>query len=549
LATRRLPVPEVLTLFLLAGAYFAAAKLGLAFAFVHESATAVWPPAGIALAAFLLGGRGVWPAIFLGAFLANLDTAGNLATSLGIAAGNTLEGQAGAWLVVRFAGGRAAFDHPQHVFRFTLLAAGLSTMSSATIGVTSLCLGGFADWSRYLPMWITWWLGDAGGDLLVAPVLVLWAAWPRPAWAWAKRLEALALLGLVVLIGLLAFGGLAPAPDAPLAFLTIPPLLWSAFRFGSRETSAVTLLTSVIAIGGTLLGFGSFARLPPQESLLMLQVFMGTLAVMALAVAATVSDRREAQRGLRRLNLDLEQRVAERTTALARSNAELERFAHLASHDLQEPISMVSRFSRLLARRYQGRLDAAADEYIALAVDGAERMQQMIEGILALSRVGRAPTPFAPVDCEFVLARTLEALGPRLAESGGRVVHDPLPVVRGDAVQIGQLFQNLVGNALKFQGGRAPEVQLFAVREGDRWLLSVADNGIGIVPEHFATIFEMLQRLHTREEYPGTGMGLAISKRIVERHGGRIWVESEVGRGSTFRFTLPAEDAAGANRW
>jgi len=281
----------------LAAVYVLAGKLGLLLAFVHASATAVWPPTGIALAAFLLLGYRVWPGIFLGAFLVNLTTAGSVATTLGIATGNTLEGLAGAYLVNRFAHGAHAFDRPQDVFKFAVLAALACMTVSPFIGVTSLALGGYADWAEYGRVWLTWWLGDAGGALIVAPVLLLWGQDPRARWTLAQVKEAGLLLVTLLLVGLAVFGGVLPITieTYPLGFLCIPVLVWTAFRFGPRETATAMLLLAGIAIWGTLSGFGPFVRETQNESLLLLQSFMGVTAIMALALAAGAVEQRRAE--------------------------------------------------------------------------------------------------------------------------------------------------------------------------------------------------------------------------------------------------------------
>jgi signal transduction histidine kinase len=247
--------------------------------------------------------------------------------------------------------------------------------------------------------------------------------------------------------------------------------------------------------------------------------------------------------GRKRAEAELSQRAAE----LARSNADLEQFAYIASHDLQEPLRMVSSYTQLLARRYKGKLGADADDFIAFAVDGANRMQALINDLLAYSRLGTRGKPFAATSCETVLAHVLNNMTIAIQESGCVVTHDPLPTVRADEVQIKQLLQNLIGNAIKFRGQEPPHIQVSAKlqsagRVGTRpvWLFFVRDNGIGVDPQHFERIFIIFQRLHGAGEYPGSGMGLAICKKIVERHGGRIWVESAAGHGSTFYFTLPA---------
>jgi signal transduction histidine kinase len=229
---------------------------------------------------------------------------------------------------------------------------------------------------------------------------------------------------------------------------------------------------------------------------------------------------------------------------LARSNEELQRFADVASHDLQEPLRMVSSYTQLLARRYKGRLDADADEFIAYAVDGANRMQELITDLLEYSRVGTRGKSFAPVDSAAVLGQALTNLKAAIEESGAVVTHDPLPTLLADKTQLTQLFQNLVGNAIKFRGQEPPRIHVSAEQQGNAWVFSVRDHGIGIDPQYSERIFAIFQRLHTREEYPGTGIGLAVCRKIVERHHGRIWVESQPGQGSTFFFTLAIGESA-----
>jgi len=238
-----------------------------------------------------------------------------------------------------------------------------------------------------------------------------------------------------------------------------------------------------------------------------------------------------------------EQQLARYAGELARSNAELEQFAYVASHDLQEPLRMVSSFTQLLGKRYRGKLDQDADEFIGFAVDGATRMQRLINDLLAYSRVGTRGKPFKPVDCQGIFSQARDNLMKVIDESEAVITQEPLPTVLGDEVQLLQLFQNLVANAIKFHNQAPTKIRVSAEKSGPEWIFAIKDNGIGIAPEHQKRIFSIFQRLHHRSEYPGTGIGLALCKKIVERHGGRIWVESQPGQGSTFYFSIPGEDS------
>ena len=252
--------------------------------------------------------------------------------------------------------------------------------------------------------------------------------------------------------------------------------------------------------------------------------------VLVASAIRDVTDRKRAQ-------VELAQQAQE----LARSNAELEQFAYVASHDLQEPLRMVASYTELLAKRYRGQLDPDADEFIAYAVDGATRMQGLINDLLAYSRIGKSGSRSELTDCSGVLGRVLTDLEMAIEESGAVVTHGTLPEVMGDAAQLRQVFQNLISNAIKFRGQEPPRIHVSCERSGDEWLFSVRDNGIGIDPQYADRLFVIFRRLHTKAEYPGTGIGLATCRRLVERHGGRIWLKSEPGKGSTFFFTLPVE--------
>jgi signal transduction histidine kinase len=246
--------------------------------------------------------------------------------------------------------------------------------------------------------------------------------------------------------------------------------------------------------------------------------------------------REKNERNLRRL---MEQDLARKVDELARSNDDLEQFAYVASHDLQEPLRMVTAYTQLLSERYRGKLDDNADKYIGYASEGAQRMQVLIQDLLAFSRVGRNGFTYGSVDCNEVLQEVLTTLAPAMQECGAVVTHDALPIVWAERTQVAQIFQNLIGNAVKFRGQEPPIIAVEAEQADQRWRFNVRDNGIGIAPEYAENIFVVFQRLHARTEYPGNGIGLAICKKIVERNGGKIWVESQPGSGSSFKFTLP----------
>ena len=267
-------------------------------------------------------------------------------------------------------------------------------------------------------------------------------------------------------------------------------------------------------------------------------VLKDTLARLPESIRRALHERRE-----RLLRRQVEEDLARKVDELARSNADLEQFAYVASHDLQEPLRMVTAYTQLLGERYRGKLDENADKFIGYASEGALRMQVLIQDLLAFSRVGRNGSGLAKVDCNAVIEEVRQTLTSSMQESGATLTHGDLPTLWGDRTQLTQLFQNLIGNAIKFRGKDAPVVSVQAEKSGQHWQFAVSDNGIGIAAEHMENIFVVFQRLHARNEYPGNGIGLAICKRIIERQGGKIWVESQPERGSTFKFTLPLGDS------
>jgi PAS domain S-box-containing protein len=960
---------------LVSATYFGAAKLGLTLAYANSSITAVWAPTGISLAALLLWGIRLWPAVALGAFFANWGTGVPLLTVLGITTGNTLEALAGAYLLMRFARFRCSLERVRDVLALAVLGGVISTMLSATVGVASLRVGGDLSASDMVSAWRVWWLGDMGGDLLVAPFLLTLASAWRSSFRFERALEAVGLLGVLVAVSLLTF-----SRDAPLSFLVFPGLVWAALRFRQPGAATASLIVASIAVWFTADGLGPFVRDTLDDSLLVSQTFMGVASVTALFLAAVTAERMLATDAVQRAHDELELKVRDRTADLERSNlelglrsaiaanmaegvalirvsdetivyanprfeqmfgygpaeldgksvshinaptdrtpeetaaeiiselheqgiwsgevlnlkkdgtpfwtqanvstfthpehgpvwvsvktditerkraedkitlarelafaiaeaetveealqlalrkiceatgsalgqawtvnapsrqlecsdawyascdglgpfrqislertfelgvglpgrvwsakeaawikdvrrdpnfsrpftrevglgaglavpvlaqdtvvavmefflleprerdeglvdlvsavaaqvgslirrkqseairraseerfravaasandaivsadgsgnivyfnpsaervfgysaseslgkplttlmperfhdphaealkrflatgearvigktvelagrrkdgsefplelslstwkqgqdpfftailrdisehvqaqrklaesaAELERrtrelersnadlaeFASVISHDLHEPLRMVSTYVELLAGEYEDQLDEEAREFIQFASDGANRMRALIKDLLACSRVGSSEDAPTSVDCSVAVQHASDALSGFIAEAKATVNVGDLPTVTANFTQISELFQNLVSNAIKFTAeGRRPRVEISAERDGAAWRFSVADDGIGIEPRYRDRVFGMFERLHGRSAYDGTGAGLAICKKIVERHGGRIWVTSTPGKGSTFQFTIP----------
>jgi signal transduction histidine kinase len=347
-------------------------------------------------------------------------------------------------------------------------------------------------------------------------------------------------LGLIIATGLAAMmsfhfiaGGAAAGGIMPAVYLFIPLLLIVSIGVGWWIVRDLRKSVEELRTGTEMVARGNMKYRVVAQGRDELALLATSFNQMVAQLEATTVSREELEKARAALS--------KRTEDLIRSNVELDQFASVVSHDLQEPLRMITAYVHLLQTEYAGKLDKDADQFIGYAVDGARRMQGLINDLLTYSRVGTRGKEFTPTDCNVVLARTLLNLKMAIDESGARVTHDPMPTVLGDEFQLGQLFQNLIGNAIKYRGERAPEVHVGCEREGDMWRFAVRDNGIGIHPDYAERIFVIFQRLHTRQEYPGSGIGLAICKKIVDRHRGEIWVESEPKKGSTFYFTLPVK--------
>jgi two-component system, NtrC family, sensor kinase len=601
---KAIPWRRVLSLLALAAVYFIAGKLGLRLASVHESATAVWPPTGIGLAALLLLGYRMWPGVFLGAFLVNATTGGSWPTTLAIATGNTLEGLLGAFLVNRWAGGRRCLERPADVLRFALLGGLAASSVSATAGVTSLALAHSAPWSKFGSIWLTWWLGDVAGALIVAPLLLLWSERPVLRRSSAFWIEAAILLAILAGVAMVVFAGgsILSRRNYPLAFLSIPIVVWVAVRFGPRETATAVAVLAGIALWGTLRGWGPFFRGALNESLVILQAFMGVISVKALVLAAAVAERRKAQD-------ELELRVKERTKSLSdavsalqneiaqRRRAEEDRSQMLSrllqgqkiqavgqlaagiAHEINNPVgwtlsnlSVLSEYLEELERLQQAtnrsidQVAAGADAGQvgkdlakmkndigpeALMADfrnaltdckkGAERIRDIVRNLREFSHIDEGQ--LKPADPKVLLENSIQLCANELKYKA--TLHrdyGEVPPVWCYPQQIEQLLVNLLVNAAQSFQERG-DIHIRSRGENGFALIQIRDTGCGIAPHHREKLFEPF--FTTKAVGKGTGLGLYVAQKIILAHQGKIEVASEPGKGTEFSIYLPFKGPGG----
>lgn len=521
--------------------YFTAAKLGLALAIVHPSASAVWPPTGIALAAFLLYGNRVWPGIAIGAFAANVTNVGTIATSLGIATGNTLEGFVGAWLVNRYAMGRNTFMRAVDVFKFAGLAAGLSTVLSATIGLTSLTLGGYAEWREFLDIWITWWLGDAVGALVVTPALLFWGLYYRVRRP-RRPFEATCSILFFVATAIAFFNGTGD-PNSPIAWVWIPVVVWVSYSFGPRASATMVLLLSMLTVFGTTQGFGPFALPSRNISLLILQAFLGTVSVLAMTLSAVAATRLRLLSQIFRARDELEIRVQERTSELSRANEALSEEIYERSRLQKELLDAGERERQRLGRDLHddlgqlltgiGFLSSAAEQKLLTnsRTEAAElrEIRKLVQDAIAKTRIlslGLTPVSLGEGGLEAALqelaAVTQRVFGVACAAKGnGRTdLRDPHVVTN-----LYRIAQEAINNAVRHGGARRIEIS-FAAQPGSV-TLSVRDDGSGFSSDAGS------KRTNSHD-----GLGLGIMKYRADLLGGKLEIRSD-SSGTTVTCTTP----------
>lgn len=503
---------------LLFAVYLSTALMGLRIDAVSGFATLVWIPTGLSLAALLVFGLKLFPAITLGAFVANYITGASPMVAGGIAIGNTLEAVIGTYLLSNVADFRPKLERLKDVMHLIVFAALFSTLFSPTIGVSSLLIGGVITSDAYVLTWIAWWIGDLISNLIVAPIILVFTSRPTIGFDPRRAVELAGLTVFLVLVGLIVFRDFGGIRDmhSSLTYVLFPPLIWAALRFGPREAISGTLLLSCIAIVSTAQGLGPFARGTVSESLLHLQGYMSVTAVTTMIMAAIVSER-----------AFLEKRKDE--------------FISVASHELKTPLAGIKVYAQILERRLGKKHDTQTSHYLRQMNKQIDRLSSLVMELLDIRRIEEGKITFNTEP--FNIGNLIQEI---VSDVSGTTKHKITVTgsknidIVADRDRIGQVLVNLLSNAIKYSPSRK-NISIKYSKNSDVVVVRVQDFGSGIPQNDQKKIFERFYQTEGREkDYNASlGLGLYISKEIIERHGGKIWVKSKVGRGSSFFFTLP----------
>jgi signal transduction histidine kinase len=505
-------------------AYYGSARLGVLLAFPHTNITPFWPPSGIAVAALVLLGRRYWPALLLSEFVLNLTTGLPAAVSGGLAVGNTLEYLLAASLLSR-TGFEPSMQRVRDVVLLALLAAAVSPIVAATIGTASLWAGGVIARADLQAVWSVYLVGDGVGILVFTPFILAWSSLPRHVPSRRMFVEAALVATIVpVFAGFVFLGGLRHP------YLIFPLVIAVANRYGQRGATATTVVVSLLAVVATTHGLGPFVG-STIERLTNLQLYLAAFGSTALALAATAA----AQRGA-------ESAVLKHAARVEESNRELEAFAYTIAHDLRAPLRAINGYSATVMEDYSSQLPADAARGLERIASNAIAMGRLIDALLDFARLGSKHIEWTSLRPSVVAQQAFERLRAGSPKRPVEITIAETPPCLADATLLGLVYQNLIDNSLKFT--RDDETVTIDVgwvpASGDSAapVYYVRDNGIGFDMCYIDKIFGVFQRLHRETDYPGTGAGLAIAKRIVTRHGGAIWAHAESGRGATFFFTL-----------
>jgi len=539
-AARTSPLATVLQVVIVALAYIIAARIGLSLDTVGGFATLVWPASGIALASLLLGGFRLWPAIAIGAFTANYLSGAPPLAALGIAIGNTAEAFVGAYLLGKIPGFRHKLDRIRDVLAMIVLAAGVSTLVSATLGVTTLLAFDLIPPAGYGETWKAWWLGDAIGDLFAAPLILVWAGW-IPRLRLARYAESAALGVVIIIIGSLVFGestfqdGVARGRE----YMLFPPLIWAALRFGTRGAVTSSTLVTIIAIVYTAMGRGPFVHGDLHTNLLALQTFAGISGATFLVLGASMAERRHAAKDL----------IASREIAEGANRAKAG-FLAVISHELRTPLNAIIGYVELLLLEIDGPLNPGQRGVLEKIRQSQRHLLSLIEDVLGFAQVeaGRLSFTLQPVRVRDAVA----AIEPIIEQESKKkelvlTISDISPdlAVYADPDKLRQVLLNLVTNAMKFtppKGG----ISISSERDRGRVKIDVRDTGIGISSANLSRVFDPFFQVDQggTRKYPGVGLGLSIVRDVVLAMNGDVEIESEPGKGTTVSVFLPPADAS-----
>lgn len=531
---------QVGTIAAIAVLYIFAARMGLQLGAISGFATLVWPPTGIALVALLLGGYRLWPGVFIGALIANAWSGAPIHVSLGIATGNSLEALLGTYLLKQLPDFRFSLDRVRDAVALILIASGLATLVSASIGVTSLNLGGLVAPGQFAATWRAWWLGDAMGALLIAPAVLVWSTRPVGIPAPRRLLEASALTVAVILASIVIF--VAPENKGSglfnQAYVFFPLLTWAAIRFGQHGAVSTTLLVSVIAVWGTAVGHGPFVDGTLHASLFALQTFMGVTAATFLILGASTSERDRV-----RDDLSAAHDVA------AKANRAKADFLAVMSHELRTPLNAIAGYSEILSMGVNGRLTDKQAEAVKRIQHSEEHLLTLIDDVLSFAKIEAGTSKIQPEPMR--IAAAFDELDPliqpellRKRISLERAPFDPQLEAYADPTKLRQILLNVLSNAIKFtpSGGH---IRLGAARKDEDVVMTITDTGIGVPSDKVTQVFEPFFQVDAgrTREYSGVGLGLAIARDLARAMGGEVHFASEMGKGTVVSLVLPRTSA------
>jgi signal transduction histidine kinase len=496
-------------------------KLGLALDCISPNITVISLPAGIGLAGILLYGYRMWPAIFCASFLATFTTSATLIPAFGIAMGNTLEPVVGAYFVNTFANGKNAFLRAQDIFKYTLLAAMLSTTISPNVGLTTLIVKGYSDWSQFPEMWFGWWMGDVAAVLIITPFLIFWNARHHLRSAGSQMLEAILAFLVLLLIALILFGG--TSGTTPLAFISLPVIIWIAFRFGRRETITAIIILEIFGLAGTLKGYGPFAGPHLSQSLLFFQSYIDVLSVTALSLAVAVAQKREAQTASDKIK---------------------DEFIMLASHELRTPMTAIKGLTEMILEGDYGDVNEGLKKPLQNIHVSSDRQIHLINELLDVSRlqIGKINYHLQDISLQETLNDVITTLHPMTRRKKVQLLMKEFAdhTVQADAIWLKEILHNLIGNALKYTEKGTVSVSVHAKKDVSS--IIVTDTGIGIAESEQDKLFGRFRQVHANATFRamGSGLGLFIARTVARKMGGDIILEKSIlGQGSTFVLSLP----------